>query len=73
MGEKSLKKKDFFARDGMCFHLLILGEAQLMDYHQSSGSIYHTLSIWLEMEFTSDIFLKTSVCADYSQTIFKNK
>ena len=34
--------------------------------------IYHTLSIWLEMEFTSDIFLKTSVCAHYSQTIFKN-
>ena len=30
---------------------------------------YHTLTIWLEMEFTSDIFLETSVCADYSQTI----
>ena len=35
--------------------------------------LHHTQSIWLEMEFTSDIFLKTSVCADYSQTIFKNK
>ena len=35
--------------------------------------VHHTLSIWLKMEFTSDIFLKTSVCADYSQTIFKNK
>ena len=32
-----------------------------------------TLSIWLEMEFTSDIFLKTSVCVHYAQTIFKNK
>ena len=35
--------------------------------------LYHTLSIWLEIEFTSDIFLKTSVCALYSRTIFKNK
>ena len=33
----------------------------------------HTLSIWLEVEFTSDVFLKTSVCAHYSQIIFKNK
>ena len=30
----------------------------------------HTLSIWLEMEFTSDIFLKTSVCADYSHNTY---
>ena len=30
------------------------------------------LSIWFEMEFTRDIFLKTSVSADYSQTILKN-
>ena len=35
------------------------------------NDLNHTLSIWLEMEFTSDIFLKTSVCAHYSQTIFK--
>ena len=35
--------------------------------------LYQTLCIWLEMEFTSDIFFKKSVCADYSQTIFKNK
>ena len=31
----------------------------------------HTLSIWLEMEFTGDIFFKTSVCADSSQYILK--
>ena len=30
----------------------------------------HTLSVWLEIEFS---VLKTSVCAYYSQTIFKNK
>ena len=35
--------------------------------------LYHTLSIWLEMEFTSDILLKTSVCADYTQTICKKQ
>ena len=33
-------------------------------------TLHHTLSIWLEMEFTSNIFLKTSICAHYSQTIF---
>ena len=36
-------------------------------------TIYHTLSIWLEVEFGSDVFLKTSFCAHYSQIIFKNK
>ena len=33
-------------------------------------TLNHTLSIWLQVEFTSDFF-KTSVCAHYSQTIFK--
>ena len=32
-----------------------------------SCTIDHTLSIWLEMEFTSNFFLKTSVCTDYSR------
>ena len=29
-------------------------------------SINHTMSIWLQIEFTSNMFLKTSVCADKS-------
>ena len=33
----------------------------------------HTLSIWLEMELTRNMFLKTSVCADYSQNPFNDK
>ena len=35
--------------------------------------LYHTLSIRLEMEFTSNIFFKTSVCTDYSQNMNNNK
>ena len=29
-----------------------------------SQLLNHTLSIWLQMEFTSNVFLKTSVCTD---------
>ena len=43
-------------------------EASLLD-----GLVNHTLSIWWEIEFTSDIFLKTSVCVDYWQIIFKKQ
>ena len=35
--------------------------------------VYHTLSIWLEMEFTSNMFLKMSVRANYLQNLFNNK
>ena len=36
--------------------------------HHQTVSIDHTLSIWLKMEFTRNIFLKTSVCTDYFKT-----
>ena len=52
---------------------LLLGPALAGRNVQMRVRLNHTLSIWLEMEFTSDIFLKTSVCVDYSQTIFKKQ
>ena len=65
---------------GSCTADFILGYVEHVITRQCNGvNIYtnknlytninlidHTLSIWLEMEFTSDIFLKTSVCTDNS-------
>ena len=50
------------------------GSTALQNYAiKRSVRIYHTLSIWLEIELTSNISLKTSVCTDYSQNIFTYK
>ena len=53
---------------GQCVNSHLPGSVRIRPHlslcHKADCSIYHTLSIWLEMEYTSNMFLKMSVRAN---------